>query len=320
MPHKEHATEPKLHHRNRYRTGYNFERLVAANAELKDYVQTHSDSRPTIDFADAASVKALNKALLMDAYKLDYWDIPDGYLCPPVPGRSDYIHHLADLLAVANNRKIPSGSQIRILDIGTGANVIYPIVGIREYGWSFAGTDIDTEALASAEKIMYGNASLKDRFELRLQADKNHVLDGVVLKDDHFDATICNPPFFASKQEALNAGLRKFRNLGKREPDRDIRNFGGSDNELWIEGGELEFVRRMVKESRNYRSQVLWFTTLVSKKEHLPAIYNVFDEVEAVQVKTVAMSQGIKSSRFVAWSYLNAEQQEIWAKHRFPPK
>jgi 23S rRNA (adenine1618-N6)-methyltransferase len=320
MSPKELTPKPGLHPRNRHRLGYDFKRLVEVYPPLADFLTSHQEGRPSIDYAEALAVKALNKALLIDSYKLDYWDIPDGYLCPPIPGRSDYIHHLADLLALSNNRVIPTGGQIRVLDVGTGANVIYPVVGVHEYGWSFVGSDVDSAALASAEKIMRENPLMRERFELRLQPDRNHSLDGLVTKDDQFEATMCNPPFFGSEQEAMKAGTRKFRNLGKREPERDMRNFGGSESELWVAGGELGFVSKMVRESRNYRSQVLWFTTLVSKKENLPAIYNVFDEVNAIQVKTINMSQGLKSSRFVAWSFLNAEQQEIWAKHRFPPK
>jgi 23S rRNA (adenine1618-N6)-methyltransferase len=320
MAPKQTPNKPGLHSRNRFRQGYDFKHLAQVHPPLGDFMTSHEDGRPSIDYADAQAVKALNKALLLDAYKLDYWDIPDGYLCPPIPGRSDYIHNLADLLAIPNRKVIPRGEQVAVLDIGTGANVIYPIIGIHEYGWSFVGSDVDSNALASAEKIMRENESIKARFELRLQSDRSHMLDGLILKDDQFDATMCNPPFFGSEQESQKAGQRKFRNLGKREPDRDIRNFGGSKSELWIEGGELGFVSNLIKESRNYRNQVLWFTSMVSKKENLPAIYNMFDDVNAVQVKTVAMSQGLKTSRFVAWSYLNAEQQEIWAKHRFPPK
>ena len=53
----------------------------------------------SVDFANPAAVKALNRALLRQDYGLDYWDIPAGYLCPPIPGRADYVHYLADLLA-----------------------------------------------------------------------------------------------------------------------------------------------------------------------------------------------------------------------------
>ena len=72
---------------------------------------------------------------------------PSGYLCPPIPGRVDYIHYLADLLAESNNQEIPRGSGIKALDIGTGASLVYPLTGNSEYGWTFTGVDIDTGAV-----------------------------------------------------------------------------------------------------------------------------------------------------------------------------
>lgn len=312
--------KPGLHPRNRHRNGYDFKALVHSYPPLGDFVTSHLVGRPAIDYTDAEAVKALNKALLIDSYKLDFWDIPEGYLCPPVPGRSDYIHYVADLLASSNRGAIPRGSQTRVLDVGTGANTIYPIIGIHEYGWSFVGTDIDPGALDSAESIRSGNESIRDKFELRKQPDRNHILEGVLLKVDLIDATICNPPFFSNQEESDKAGKRKFRNLGKREPDRDLRNFSGSAHELHTPGGELAFVKRMIVESQSFKNQVLWFTCLVSRKENLPSIYNAFDMVDAVQVRTIPMSQGLKSSRFVAWSFLNDAQHEIWAAHRFSPK
>lgn len=78
----------------------------------------------SVNFADPLAVKTLNKALLAHFYGVTHWDIPDGFLCPPVPGRADYVHHLADLLADDNGGVVPK--QATVLDIGTGANLIYP--------------------------------------------------------------------------------------------------------------------------------------------------------------------------------------------------
>jgi 23S rRNA (adenine1618-N6)-methyltransferase len=44
--------------------------------------------------------------LLISYYDIQKWDIPH-YLCPPIPGRADYIHYIADLLAESNNGIIP---------------------------------------------------------------------------------------------------------------------------------------------------------------------------------------------------------------------
>jgi 23S rRNA (adenine1618-N6)-methyltransferase len=40
------------------------------------------------------------------------------YLCPPIPGRADYIHLHSRLLAESNNGIIPKGHGIQGLDIG----------------------------------------------------------------------------------------------------------------------------------------------------------------------------------------------------------
>jgi 23S rRNA A1618 N6-methylase RlmF len=52
------------------------------------------------------------------------------------PGRLDYIHYIADLLQ-KQQRYHPKGHTVQGLDIGIGANCIYPIIGNAEYGWSF---------------------------------------------------------------------------------------------------------------------------------------------------------------------------------------
>ncbi len=88
-----------MHPRNRFREGYDFERLVKSSPALKNFVRLNAYRDLSIDYADPFAVKALNRALLKDAYGLSTWDVPGGYLCPPIPGRSDYLHYLADLLA-----------------------------------------------------------------------------------------------------------------------------------------------------------------------------------------------------------------------------
>ncbi len=143
---KKSKEKPKLHPRNRHQGRYDFDQLTAACPALIPLVKKNPRGEDSIDFSDAASVKMLNRALLMHHYQVVKWDIPPNYLCPPIPGRADYIHHIADLLASSNDGEIPKGSAVRCLDIGVGANCIYPLIGEREYGWSFIGTEIDPKA------------------------------------------------------------------------------------------------------------------------------------------------------------------------------
>jgi 23S rRNA (adenine1618-N6)-methyltransferase len=263
----------------------------------------------------------LNKALLKHYYGIENWDIPKDYLCPPVPGRADYIHHVADLLSRSNiNKKrgeIPIGSGVKCLDIGVGANCIYPIIGNKEYGWSFTGTDIDPIALKSSGKIVEKNPPLKELIELRLQTNKDDIFRGIIFDDELFDLTICNPPFHGSIEESQLVAVRKLRNLKQKKISKPILNFGGQEGELWCEGGEEKFVENMIFQSKLYASSCFWFTTLISKHTNLKNAYKVLNEVDAAEVETIPMSQGNKISRIVAWTFFNKKQQEKWINTRW---
>jgi 23S rRNA (adenine1618-N6)-methyltransferase len=232
-----------------------------------------------------------------------HWDIPAGYLCPPIPGRADYVHFVADILAEGNGGLVPKGKQIKCLDIGTGANCIYPIIGSQEYGWSFVGTDIDLVSVKSANAIVAFNETLKNQIELRLQSSKDCFFEGAIKKGERFDITLCNPPFYGSAEEAERSNNLKNQNLSGKRTNSGVRNFGGTSNELWCEGGEIKFILTMIRESVSFSENCRWFTTLVSKREHLERIYKEFDKLKIKHTKTIEMSQGQKVSRFVAWRF-----------------
>ncbi len=301
MKHPPQKTE--LHPRNRHRGRYDFELLIKSFPELKPFVIVNAYGDTSIDFFNAGAVKMLNRALLKHYYNIAHWNIPDTYLIPPIPGRADYIHQVADLLAADNNGTIPRGSSVKCLDIGTGANLIYPIIGVHEYGWSFTGNDIDPVAIDTANAIIKLNPLLKTNVELRLQLNTGDIFKGIIHKGEQFDVSICNPPFHASAAEAREGTLRKLSNLKGKKVSKPALNFGGTNNELWCDGGEVKFIRTMVAESRLFASQCKWFTTLVAKQASLNSIYDALNKAGAAEVKTIAMAQGNKSSRMVAWRY-----------------
>lgn len=294
-----------LHPRNKHQGRYHFKELISSCPELAPFVQLNNYKDESIDFSNAEAVMMLNKALLMHFYEIDYWNIPQDYLCPPIPGRADYIHHIADLLGDSNNGIIPTDSQVKCLDIGVGANCIYPIIGNKEYGWSFVGSDIEPISIQSATEITEKNTSLKGNITLRLQLNSEDIFRGIINKDEYFDLTICNPPFHASAEEAQAGTLRKLSNLNRKQVTKATLNFGGKNKELWCEGGEEKFIQKMIFQSKEFASSCLWFTTLVAKQAHLKSIYKVLKTVKAVEVKTIPMSQGNKTSRIVAWTFLN---------------
>ena len=310
------STQPAgalLHPRNRHQGRYDFAALIAVEPRLKAFVIINPYGKQSIDFANPAAVRVFNAALLKQLYGIKDWQIPEGYLCPPVPGRADYIHGLADLLASDAKGVIPRGAGFTALDVGTGANCIYPLLGQHDYGWRFIASDIDAQALANARQTLRANA-LDKVIELRLQSDKSAFFKGVLRADERVVCTLCNPPFHSSAAEASSGSERKWRNLGKQDPQRKLPalNFGGKSNELWCKGGELIFVRNMIKESKDYAEQVLWFTTLVSKSAHIRLLQRVLKQVGAVDVQVCSMAQGQKQSRFLAWTFHTAEQRQAW--------
>ena len=286
-----------LHQRNRHRSRYDFPSLIKALPELAEVVYVNNHNDESIDFADPESVKLLNKAILKSFYKIKYWDIPDGYLCPPIPGRADYIHYVADLIGAETK-------NIQVLDIGVGANCVYPIIGQFEYAWKFVGSDIDPKALGNAQKIIDEN-KLKEFIELRQQPTLTNIFQGVIRESDHFDLSICNPPFHASEAEAAAGTNRKLKNLGLASRARKwpTLNFGGQAGELWVKGGEFEFVKKMIIESAHFSEQCLWFTSLISKRENVGGLEDQIKNLNAKQFKIIEMSQGQKSSRILAWSF-----------------
>jgi len=313
--------EPKavLHPRNRHSGRYDFPKLIAACPELGEYVILNPYGKQSIDFANPDAVRVFNRALLRQFYGIQHWDIPAGYLCPPVPGRADYLHGLADLLAADNAGVIPRGAAVRVLDIGTGANCIYPLIGHREYGWRFTGSDIDATALASARTIVAANR-LDKAIELRRQDTSTQLFKGILVADERFELTLCNPPFHASQAEAASGSQRKWRNLGKLDPSRKLPklNFGGQAAELWCEGGEAAFVARMADESVAFAKQVYRFSTLVSKGGNVAPLMARLQRLGALQVQALDMAQGQKKSRFVTWTFLDAAEQAAWRTERWP--
>lgn len=290
------STKETLHPRNRFRDGYDFPALLARSPALAPFVAENAHGDLGIDWADPAAVKALNQALLRDAYGIA-WDVPAGYLCPPVPGRSDYVHYLADLLGAR-------AAQATVLDIGTGANCVYPLLGASEYGWRFVATEVDPVAARWAQGLVAQNPAVAALIEVRAQAARTECFAGVVRPGETFAASMCNPPFHASARAVATSNLRKRRNLaGGRTPPKAPRNFGGTSSELWCPGGERGFLLRMIAQSAARPGLCRWFTTLVAKGDHLPALQHALREAGARDVRTIAMAQGQKQSRILAWTF-----------------
>lgn len=312
-------TKAAMHPRNRHLQGYDFAALCHAAPWLSRHLMATPDGTTSLDFADPAAVKALNRALLARDYGIREWDIPAGHLCPPVPGRVDYLHHLADLLAAGNDGEIPRGPAIRVLDIGVGANCIFPLLGHAEYGWRFLGSDIDAAALDHARAIVAANG-LGKAIGLRHQPVADNVFSGLLRSGEHYDLSLCNPPFHNSPGEADAAARRKWNQLGKHQTAKGggpHLNFGGQGAELWCPGGERAFLQILIEQSAGIPKRVLWFSSLVSKADNLGAVEAALAKVHPRETRIIPMAQGQKQSRLVAWTFCNTKEREKWRRSRW---
>ena len=281
-----------MHLKNKHNTKYDLDELSNVHPLLKEFIFTNKYQTKTIDFSNAKAVKALNSALLKKHYQINYWEFSDENLCPPIPSRADYIHYLAEL--IPQNKE-----KINVLDIGTGATCIYPLLGNAIYNWNFIGTDIDKKSIDNAKQIIEQN-KLKNQITFRLQKDKNNILKGIIKPNDFFNIAMCNPPFYKSEEEALQATNKKLKNLNIITKER---NFSGKANELWYKGGEKAFLHNYLYESSLYKEQFDWFTSLVSKKELIRDIKKSLKKLGAAEIKVINMVQGNKVSRIIAWRF-----------------
>lgn len=313
-----------LHPRNPHQGRYDFVALTRALPKLAQYSIKNPNGEPTIDFNDAQAVITLNQAILAHHYGIKFWDLPAGFLCPPIPSRADYIHHIADLLDSSEDSTEYSTTiadkGVHALDIGTGASCIYPIIGVQAYGWRFTASDIDPISVNTAKLICQSNPPLNNKISIKQQTNPKHIFYGIIGKHDYFDITICNPPFHASLEQAQSANQRKRSNLKKHRQQRskplvnksnntnnsnnstDL-NFGGQKAELWCEGGELGFISQMITESMDFAEQVGWFSTLVSKSENIAPLKKRLSQSHAKRIEVIAMQHGQKKTRILAWRF-----------------
>lgn len=314
---KNHKEKSRMHPRNKNRERYDLAALIKAYPNLSQYLKPNKLGEDSIDFLNPVAVKLLNQALLKHYYGINNWEFPDENLTPPIPGRADYIHYMADLLAEKNFGEIPQGTKIICYDIGIGASCIYPIIGVSEYNWNFIGSDIDPKSIGSANNIVSANPSLKDKIDCRLQKNPRDVFYGVISREDKIDLSICNPPYHATVEDAKKGSRRKIKNLTGKEEKNPILNFSGINKELVTEGGEYKFIHNMLRESKKYEKNFFWFSTLVSKQSNLKSVFKALKKFEASQIRTIPMGTGNKSSRIVAWTFLSKEEQLQWSKSRW---
>ncbi|TRX56907.1 23S rRNA (adenine(1618)-N(6))-methyltransferase RlmF [Thalassomonas sp. M1454] len=304
--HKKQPITKQLHQRNLHNKGYDFAKLIKSFPKLAKFTKANAYGNTSIDYSKPEAVKTLNAALLYTYYDISNWSLPEGALCPPIPGRVDYIHYIADLVKAKNK-------TIRLLDIGTGASGIYPILACQIYNWDCVASDINLDSIENVQSIISANPNMKGSLTLKHQLDQNKIFTGIISKDEIFDVSVCNPPFHASLNDAMKGSMRKVNNLARSRGEKvnisdnakTTLNFGGQGAELWCKGGEQLFLKKMINESKLFATQCRWFTSLVSKIENIKPAKKQLLKLGAIDVKEIEMQQGNKTTRILAWTFIS---------------
>ncbi len=291
-----------MHPNNPFKTDYALLELAELVPALKNHFIQTKAAKLSLDFSQPEAVKNLNKALLMQQYNIRYWDLPTGYLTPPVPGRLDYLLYLADLLAESNAGVVPTGKEVRLLDIGCGAACIFPLLAQSHFRWLAVGTEVDAKALKAARAIAQMNPSLKGKVEIRQQTSTEQLFAGVTTAEERFDCCVCNPPFYESAEEARRVNQRKWQQLPSARAGSG-RNFGGQSHELHRPGGEKAFAIQLVKESQDRPKLCTWFSIMLSNKAHETPVYQALLRAKAARVEVLPLQIGNKETRAIAWRF-----------------
>ena len=285
-----------MHQQNPYSKRYDLKRLVKHHTLLQKYIILNPTGEETIDFSSSKAIYALNKAMLLADFKLENYDLPEGYLIPPVPGRLDYLLHIHDLLLEKFN--ISKDTQLRGLDVGSGANGIYCILGAQHFNWKMVGIDSDAKAVEISNNNISHSKELKNKVDIHFQENKSFLFKNIIGSDELFDFMVCNPPFHSSIEEATKGSLRKLNNLSSKK--EFTLNFNGQTNELWCNGGETLFIKRLIKESVLFKKQIKVFSSLVAKSDSLTKIEKQLNKVKANFYISPTIT-GNKKGRYLFW-------------------
>ncbi|XP_033833328.1 RNA N6-adenosine-methyltransferase mettl16 isoform X2 [Periophthalmus magnuspinnatus] len=284
------ALNKSMHPRNRYKDKPpDFAYLAAKYPEFQQHVQTSLVGRPVINFKEPEAVRALTCTLLKEDFGLTI-EIPLERLIPTVPLRLNYIHWVEDL--IDGQKQLRRG-----IDIGTGASCIYPLLGATMNGWYFLATEVDDICFDYAKKNVEQN-NLSDLIKVVKVPKKTLLMDA--LKEETeivYDFCMCNPPFFANQLEAKGVNSRN-----SRRPPPSSVNTGGV-TEIMAEGGELEFVKRIIHDSLQLKKRLRWYSCMLGKKCSLAPLKEELRKQGVPKVTYTEFCQGRTMRWALAWSF-----------------
>ncbi|XP_066244910.1 U6 small nuclear RNA (adenine-(43)-N(6))-methyltransferase [Euwallacea similis] len=285
-----------MHPRNIYKSPPNFKELALEFPEFKPYVKLDFSGKVNFNFKDADALRVLCCTLLKKNFGLTV-NLPKNKLVPTIPLRLNYILWIEDLLDF-----LQKSDKVKGIDIGTGASCVYPLLAAKKNGWSMVATETDPTSFEYAQNNVNNNNLQNLVTVVKVPGDS--LLNDAINGQD-FDFCMCNPPFFASTQELHP--FFKARSASRPHPKNA---FVATTTEVVVKGGEVEFIQKMINESKSLKTKVKLYTSMVGQKSHLPALKKSLRQAGVGSFKETEFCQGNTTRWGLAWTFLECNLQK----------
>ena len=267
--------------------------LIKEFPELKKYILKQNEDNEEefqFDWSNNELSLLMDKSILNYYFNIKYYDIPKGFLIPPIPSRINYINLINSIITkLINDMDI---KNIIGIDIGTGANIIYPILGYSIYKWKFICTEINKEAYNNAKLILQKN-NLENNINIIKQNNKDNIFISILNRENKYIFSMCNPPYYNYENEIK---------LEDKKRDNEY-NF----DEIYYKNGEYGFFQRYFEESICYKNNVFLYTILIGKKINAENIYDKLssynDIIKIYNMQKILTGNNVRY--IIYWSFFN---------------
>ena len=272
--------------------------LMKQFPELKKFIIKQDEDKEKVfsfDWSNNDFSLLMAKSILDYYFDIKYYHVPKGYLIPPIPSRLNYINLINSSLNEIKEENIMG------IDIGTGANIIYPILGNSVYNWKFICSEINNDAYNNAKIILQKN-NLEKNINLIKQNNKNNIFLGILNQEKKYTFSMSNPPYYDYEQEIK---------IEDKKRDNEF-NF----DEVYYKNGELGFFERYFQESICYKKNIFLFTILIGKKSNAEIICDKINSYkDIIKLCDMKKIQTGNNMRYVIyWSFYNNYKDFILTK------
>lgn len=194
------------------------------------------------------------------------------------------------------------------IDVGVGASCIYPLLGCTARpNWKFIGTDIDDKSFNHAVYNATNN-DLDRSIRLVKTLPNEPFWDLEKLKIEKADFTMCNPPFYDSKEDMMST-------FEKDSAPHAVCT--GAEVEMVTRGGEAAYVSSMVEESKSLSTKIQWYTSQLGKVASLPIVVKKLKELGCSNWAVGILNPKERTRRWViGWSWVDLKPSNVSSSFR----